>query len=69
MTAPGISDSEICNERAKTICRCGNEKDRGRTFCKNCYFRLPDNLRERLYQRKGYVMTYREATAELDKAV
>lgn len=63
----GISDREIYNEVVKEQCRCGSPKKRGKSFCAKCYIRLPKELQDRLYQRTGYVMTYREATAELDK--
>lgn len=63
----GISDREIYFEVAKEVCRCGESKRPGRTFCKKCYYKLPDELRDRLYQRKGRVLTYRESIAVLDK--
>lgn len=68
MMATAISDREIHNELVKDQCRCGSPKGRGKTFCVKCYLRLPANLQDRLHIRTGYVMTYREAIAELDKA-
>jgi len=49
-------------------CRCGAVKESGNTFCKRCYFKLPQPLRRNLYQKlkSGYVEAYQAAVYFLD---
>lgn len=53
----------LAKELRMTVCRCGNQKRHGNSFCVSCYMRLPVELKKRLYQRigKGYEEAYFEA--------
>lgn len=53
----------LADELHGTRCKCGKVKGAGFTFCRQCYFCLPVELRRRLYKSKGYEQTYREARA------
>jgi hypothetical protein len=68
MTAPltGISNSAIYAEKGHNFCRCGKAKTPGKTFCRECYYKLSPKMRDRLYESHGYLETYREAIAILD---
>lgn len=35
-------------------CFCGSRKKSSQTFCSNCYFRLPNDMRKALYRRFGH---------------
>lgn len=42
---------------------CGNQKAKGMSFCRKCYFSLPPEMRQALYERfgSGYEEAYHEA--------
>ncbi len=44
-------------------CLCGALKQRGKSFCRECYFALPQNLRRSLYftMSEGYAEAWDEA--------
>lgn len=44
-------------------CICGNKKQVKQSFCKTCYFELPQNMRYNLYKTfdDGYAEIYDEA--------
>lgn len=46
-----------------TTCYCGNEKGKGKSFCKRCYFSLPKKIQHDLYKHisEGYAEVYDEA--------
>jgi hypothetical protein len=48
------------------VCACGDPKLDGKSFCRRDYFRLPNELRNALYQRAGYVDAFRAALKYLD---
>lgn len=54
-----MTDLQLVQELAGKTCHCGKPKQRGHTFCRFCYFRLPPQLGQALYKRLGY--GYREA--------
>lgn len=60
---------DLIAELAATSCRCGVVKQRGHTFCRRCYYRLPAHMRGNLYRRinEGYAMAYVAAAEYLDK--
>ena len=66
-----MSARELVAELAGVDCRCGAVKERGQTFCKRCYFRLPKHLQTRLYRRvgDGYEEAYSAATEFLDATI
>lgn len=47
----------------QTSCRCGAGKAPLRTFCRECYYSLPEPIRKALYKRigQGYEGAYSEA--------
>ena len=53
----------LIQELRSETCRCGAEKERGHTFCRNCYYRLQPGLRKLLYRRlgEGYEQAYETA--------
>lgn len=57
------SSHDLIAELKGTLCRCGQQKLNGNTFCKSCYFGLPPKLRRALYNRvgEGYEKAYAEA--------
>jgi len=44
-------------------CFCGNVKQSGMSFCRRCFWRLPQDMRRALYQKigDGYEFAYKEA--------
>jgi hypothetical protein len=62
-----FEDQELTKRLQSGRCRCGGPKAPGRTFCKECYFRLPPAFRQSLYQRvgKGYAQAYAAAEKAL----
>lgn len=59
----------LIKELAGDKCRCGKAKKPQRTFCRQCYFILPQAMRTRLYDRvgEGYELAYRNAVEHLDQ--
>lgn len=59
---------ELINELRGNVCRCTRPKSRGQSFCRGCYFSLPQALRGRLYRLigAGYEEAYSEAAAIID---
>ncbi len=49
-------------------CRCGRNKQPGKSFCFNCYKRLPWDMQRALYRylHEGYPQAYDEAAAFLE---
>lgn len=45
---------EIVQELSSTKCRCGRQKQPRQSFCRACYYSLPLNVRNELYQRVAY---------------
>ena len=62
-----LSFETLVSELAGEICRCGGKKQPKKTFCAKCYYRLPKELRGRLYQRMGdgYEVAYGQAVKYL----
>lgn len=65
-----LREKELAAELAGIECRCGNPKEPKRTFCRKCYYRLPERLRVALYRRigEGYEQARDEAGAFLHAA-
>ena len=55
-------DQLYLDELAGDRCHCGAEKEWNRTFCTTCYFKLPREMRPKLYRRMG--RGYEEAVDE-----
>jgi hypothetical protein len=49
-------------------CRCLRKKVAGQTFCKTCYYSLPEPMRQALYKKimAGYEEAYQAACDFLD---
>jgi hypothetical protein len=54
---------DMIHELGSEVCRCGAPKRSKRSFCRQCYYRLPLVLQTRLYCRvgHGYEEAYQEA--------
>ena len=50
-------------ELGSDTCICGSRKARGQSFCRECFFALPQGLRNRLYLTisEGYAEVHDEA--------
>jgi hypothetical protein len=65
---------DLIRELSGTICRCGEPKTRGRTFCRACYFSLPSGQAKALYHLEqlrvgeGYEEAYAAAVRMLDRS-
>lgn len=57
----------LTRELVAGVCRCGNRKRPGHTFCKSCFFSLPKRMQTALYKRmgEGYEEAYAAAAAWL----
>lgn len=66
-----MSAHELAAELGGVDCRCKAVKERGQTFCRRCYFRLPKHLQRRLYRRvgNGYEEAYSTAVEFLDATI
>lgn len=66
----GASTHGLVQELKGLVCRCGAPKNAAHTFCGKCYFALPLNRRQALYQRigEGYEEAYAAALAVLRDA-
>lgn len=55
--------AQALKELDSTVCYCGNEKLKGSSFCKRCYFSLPKKTQGELWKRvsDGYAEVYDEA--------
>lgn len=53
----------VLRQFISTLCVCGAEKETRRSFCRSCYFRLPEAMRTALWKRigHGYHEAYRAA--------
>jgi hypothetical protein len=63
---------EIWREFVGEVCGgCHKPKVRGQSFCKDCYFNLPKELRKKLWQRfgNGYEEAHEEAIARFRENV
>lgn len=62
-SSDGASTHGLVQELKGSVCRCGAPKNGAHTFCGKCYFALPLNRRQALYQRigEGYEAAYQEA--------
>lgn len=60
--------AKLVAELKGTQCRCGKRKRARQTFCSDCYYRLPRNLRGALYQLvgQGYEAAYQAAVDYLE---
>lgn len=58
----------LIRELAGDKCRCGKAKRPKQTFCRSCYFSLPEPMRAALYDRigEGYEQAYGNAVAHLE---
>lgn len=58
-----MTNRELVSELQGRRCRCGKEKNRSQTFCRACYFLLPEPMRKALYRRlgQGYEEAYQAA--------
>lgn len=56
------SNQIYLDELSRDTCDCGAGKERNQTFCKRCYFKLPWEMRPRLYKKMGH--GYEEAVDE-----
>ena len=55
---------QILNSLSSTHCEgCGSAKDRSKSHCRTCYFKLPKDLRSRLYNSfgRGYEEVFEES--------
>ena len=52
-----------------TLCRCNKRKQKRQSFCNACYYRLPLEMKQALYQRAGdgYEQAYDAAVKHLSK--
>jgi hypothetical protein len=57
-----MTSHDLVAELKAPICRCGNKKANVKTFCTDCYWKLPPLMRMALYQRIGE--GYEEARAK-----
>ena len=50
-------------------CHCGRPKQRGRSLCYRCYYKLPDDMRRALYRKigNGYEAAYDAAIKFLEE--
>lgn len=64
-----LTARELILELKGRRCRCGASKNRGHTFCVNCYYKLPIRMRQNLYRiiGDGYAMAYQAAVRYLDE--
>ncbi len=62
-----MTTSEAINLLASKVCDCGRPKRRRTAFCPRCYAALPQELKERLWDRigKGFEAAYEAARAFL----
>lgn len=69
-TSDGASSHGLVKELVGAVCRCGAPKNGAHTFCGKCYFALPLNRRQALYQSigEGYEEAYAAALAVLRDA-
>lgn len=65
----GVTEDMILTVRELRgkLCRCGCYKTKGQTFCDECYYRLPEELRQGLYKSlsMGYLEAYKAAVEYL----
>lgn len=66
-----MTTKEILEALRSTTCVCGQKKSEGRSFCRGCYYELPQRVRSGLYKkvRQGYEEFYVEALGLLGQAV
>lgn len=59
----------LVKELVGVTCQCGKTKATNQTFCRSCYFSLPDGIRLKLYNGigNGYEGAYQEAVTLLEK--
>jgi hypothetical protein len=48
-------------ELGEEVCWCGEKKNKGKSFCRRCYFSLPVKMQIALYCAEGYANTYDDA--------
>jgi len=63
-----MTNLDLIRELRGNVCRCGKPKQPKQTFCRKCYFSLPEEKRQALYSRvgEGYAEAYEDAICELD---
>ena len=59
---------QVVRELASDVCRCRRRKMSRKSFCLDCYHRLPPELQQGLYKplAGGYVAAYLKAWAWLE---
>lgn len=64
MEAKQKTAREHIDELMGNQCQCGRSKQPRMTFCRRCYFRLPQAMRHALYQPVGggYAQAYQAAS-------
>ena len=62
------ADNPLLVELLAKKCRCGREKQARNTFCNNCYYKLPSEIKKALYKRfgDGYEQAYDAAVQFLN---
>jgi hypothetical protein len=63
------NEKELLDELSSSKCQCGKKKSPRNTFCPNCYYRLPLDMRKNIYKDiwHGYAECYMEAVEYLNK--
>lgn len=61
-------DKSLMGELLGTQCRCGATKAKRTSFCRKCFYTLPRERRDALYQRvgQGYEQAYEAACEYLN---
>ena len=71
MNVKDLTDREAVKSLASSICpMCGNVKQFKNTFCSQCYYSLPKDIRQVLYTRveDGYTQRVQEAFAHVKQS-
>ncbi|MDQ4121696.1 MAG: hypothetical protein M3209_09650 [Acidobacteriota bacterium] len=66
-----MTNPEILQDFLSEKCRCGEHKTTRQSFCRDCYFKLPQELKQRLYRDfgAGYEEAYRDALSFLEAQI
>jgi len=56
-------DAQALRELGGMVCACGAKKERNHSFCRECYFALPPEVRKTLFKRlnDGYANAWDDA--------
>lgn len=62
-------DRKLYEKLMSHTCQCGMAKEARNSFCRNCYYHLPREMRKQLYRAigDGYAKAYDDAVAHLDQ--